>query len=218
MIRSHGRHGAMRSWWRDRRQGAPTRLRQQTMQGIKTSLDIFASNTTFIHGTRHSAAPERCAHHSMPGQGPGPQGLSGPRGGYNLAPSALLSSGQLAASMLPRTASAVDAMAHQMVIKTTIKPHLSNVRLYLTARKCCCLDTGRDFRCMRVRFPPTAPCWPLVVLTRHSASPILPQRQRCTLFSAVSMCEFLFPFLRVLTNNVRCGMWRGRPTGRVVSP
>ena len=74
-------------------------------------------------------------------------------------------------------------MGQRLVKVATLQSHTNAVR--------CCLNLivmlGRSSdahfvcRCLRVRFPPTAHWWQQAVMTSHSASPILPRRQRCTL-------------------------------------
>ena len=103
---------------------------------------------------------------------------------------------QIAPSTAPQvTLRVVDAMAHQLVKKATIGLHTYSVRRSLLLM-CCWSDADCVCRCIRVRFPPTALWWQLAVMTIHSASSILPHRQRCTLRSVmilyVPICPFLF--------------------------
>ena len=84
-------------------------------------------------------------------------------------------------------------MAHQLVKKATIQPHTNVVRLSLLLT-CCWSDADCVFRCMGVRFRPTALWWQLAVKTLHSASPILPRRQLCTLCSVMVKYVPIYPF------------------------
>ena len=82
-----------------------------------------------------------------------------------------------------------DDYSNALESRTTLLPPLANRRMLLMQR---CYGV---FRRGGVRFLPTALWWQLEVKTRHSASPTLPRRQRCTLCGAIILyaaCRPLF--------------------------